>query len=407
MQSRPLRLGLIGCGYWGPNLVRTFLEMPEVSLELIADRDPDRLDRIRSRAPLVGVLTTDHRRAFESDLDAVVISTPPETHFEIAREALLEGLDVFVEKPLATRSDEALELTEMADDLGRVLMVGHIGAYNPAVQALRTTIRAGELGQIRYIDAIRVGLGLFHPRLNVIWDLAPHDISILLYLLDEAPTTVSAHGIACIEESVEDLAYLTMRFASGILAHVRLSWLDPSKTRRVTVVGSRRMAIYDDLEPHEKIKIYDKRVSSIRPSETYADFQFAYHYGSVVSPYVELEEPLRSECSHFVECVLERTRPITDGRNGVRVVRTIEAAQRSLRKAGVEVPVADEEPSLRELPDPASNRGLAHLPSLVPLRVAPEGEGGSVLELPTDVPTRTGAARGVTSELTGSGPEAG
>jgi predicted dehydrogenase len=286
-------------------------------------------------------------------------------------------------------------------------MVGHIGAYNPAVQALRTSIRAGELGQVRYIDAVRVGLGLFHPRLNVIWDLAPHDISILLYLLDEAPTTVSAHGIACIEESVEDLAYLTLRFASGILAHVRLSWLDPSKTRRVTVVGSRRMAIYDDLEPHEKIKIYDKRVSAVRPSETYADFQFSYHYGSVVSPYIELQEPLRLECSHFVECVLERARPITDGRNGVRVVQTIEAAQRSLRKAGVEAPVADEESSFRDLPDPASSRRLVHLPSLVPLSDSSEGEGASVLELPTDVPTRTAAARGVTSDLSGSGPEAG
>jgi hypothetical protein len=198
-----------------------------------------------------------------------------------------------------------------------------------------------------------------------------------------------------------------LRFASGILAHVRLSWLDPSKTRRVTVVGSRRMAIYDDLEPHEKIKIYDKRVSAVRPSETYADFQFSYHYGSVVSPYIELQEPLRLECSHFVECVLERARPITDGRNGVRVVQTIEAAQRSLRKAGVEAPVADEESSFRDLPDPASSRRLVHLPSLVPLSDSSEGEGASVLELPTDVPTRTAAARGVTSDLSGSGPEAG
>ncbi len=389
-----LRIGVAGCGYWGPNLVRTLLELPDVSVDAVADRDPARLDHIRSRAPRVEHFVQDHRRLFDLDLDALVISTPPQTHYEIAREALERGLDVFVEKPLATRSDEALELAELSEQLGRILMVGHIGAYNPAVRALRDSIENGDLGQIRYIDAVRVGLGLFHPRLNVIWDLAPHDISILVYLLGEAPTTVSAHGIACVEESVEDLAYLTMRFGSGVLAHVRLSWLDPSKTRRVTVVGSHKMAIYDDLEIHEKIKIYDKRVDAIRRTETFADFQFAYHYGSVVSPYVELEEPLRLECQHFVECVRERSTPVTDGRNGVRVVRAIEAAQRSLRKAGVEVPVADDEPALHDVVDLSTfSKGSGVHGSSMTGRPRPvDGHRRPVVPVPALTSTGVGAA---------------
>jgi predicted dehydrogenase len=358
---RRMNLGLIGCGYWGPNLVRTFLETPQVSLRAIADRDPERLEHIRARAPLVQTFTTDHRELFEMGLDAVVVSTPPETHYELAREALEQGLDAFVEKPLATRSEEALELVELAEASGRILMVGHIGAYNPAVRALKESIEAGDLGTIRYVDAVRVGLGLFHPHLNVIWDLAPHDISILLYLLGESPVGVSTHAVACIEETVEDLAYLSLTFPSGILAHARMSWLDPAKTRRITVVGSNKMAVYDDLENHEKIKIYDKRVDAVRRSETFGDFQFAYHYGSVVSPYVHLEEPLRLECLHFAECVLDRARPLTDGRNGLEVVRVIEAAQRSLR-SGVEVPVATSAP--RHRPVPAAVDGqVAHLPA--------------------------------------------
>jgi predicted dehydrogenase len=386
---RPVRIGLIGCGYWGPNLVRTFQEMPEVELRAVADRDPARLDHIRARAPRVDTFTVDHREIFEMGLDAVVVATPPQTHVALAREALEAGLDVFVEKPLATRADEALELTEFAEERGRVLMVGHIGAYNPAVDALKQAIGDGELGRIRYIDAVRVGLGLFHPSLNVIWDLAPHDIAILLYLLDEVPVTVSAHGQACIEESVEDIAYLTLRFPSGVLAHVRMSWLDPSKTRRVTVVGSEKMVVYDDLENHEKIKIYDKRVDAIRRTETFGDFQFAYHYGSVVSPYVRLEEPLRRECEHFARCVARRERPLTDGRNGVQVVRVIEAAQRSLRKAGVEVAVAVDPPALRSVQGaqrvtqgrPAAVDGWANMPGAAPAPL------GNVVPLATMSPS--------------------
>jgi predicted dehydrogenase len=336
----PLRLAVIGCGYWGPNLVRTFVEIPETVVVAVADRDPTRFDSIRRRYPQIELLTADYYDIFERGLDAVVVSTPPQTHFEIVRACLSYGLDVLVEKPLATSSDHAVELVESARMRDRILMVGHIAAYNPAVQALKEMIDSGELGEIAYIDAVRGGLGLFHPSLNVVWDLAPHDVSILMYLLGQSPRSVSARGIACVEESIEDVAYISLTFPSGVLAHIRLSWLDPCKSRRITVVGKEKMAVYDDLETHEKLKIYDKRVDAIRRTDTFGDYQFAYHYGSVVSPYIHHDEPLRLECLHFVECVFDHKQPLTDGENGLRVVRVIEAAQRSLRQGGAEMPVS-------------------------------------------------------------------
>jgi predicted dehydrogenase len=336
-----IKVAVVGCGYWGPNLVRTFVEIPEASLVAVSARDPTRLGHIRSRYPQIRHFTPDYHDLLDLDLDAVVVSTPPETHFDIVSTFLDRGLDVLVEKPLATRTEHAVRLVDLAEAADRILMVGHIGAYNPVVQALKDMIEDGQLGKIRYVDGVRVGLGAFHPTLNVIWDLAPHEISILLHILGETPTTVSTRAIACVEESIEDVAYMTLTFPSGILAHSRMSWLDPRKTRRITVVGSNKMAVYDDLETLEKLKVYDKRVKAVRPTETFGDFQFAYHYGSVVSPYVQLEEPLRLECLHFLECVKEHKRPITDGPNGVAVVRIIEAAQRSLKAGGLQVSIGD------------------------------------------------------------------
>jgi predicted dehydrogenase len=342
-----LKLGVIGAGYWGPNLVRTFLEIPDATVRGVADRDPARLEHIQVRHPNIECLTLDHRRLFDLDLDAVVVSTPPETHHAIVLECLERGLDVLVEKPLTTDTAQGLELVALAEARERILMVGHIGAYNPAVTALKDMIDGDELGEIRYVDAVRVGLGLFHPTLNVVWDLAPHDLAIFLHLLGESPTNVSTGGISCVQETIEDVAYMTLMFPSGILAHSRMSWLDPCKTRRITVVGSKKMVVYDDLESHEKLKIYDKRVNAIREADTFGEYQFSYHYGGVVSPYIHFDEPLRLECLHFLECVRERRQPLTDGRSGVEVVRIIEAAQRSLREGGVRVTIGEgEQPSL-------------------------------------------------------------
>ena len=332
-------VAVIGCGYWGPNLVRTFLEIPDVRLVAIADRDQARLDQMRTKHPQIARTVTDYRSLFDMGLDAVVVATPPETHFGIVKDCLEHGLDVLVEKPLTTDGELGAELVALAEDRERILMVGHIGAYNRAVTALRDIVDSGELGDIMYVDAVRAGLGLFHPTLNVLWDLAPHDVAILVHVLGEAPDRVSTRGIACVQGSVEDVAYMTLSFPSGVLAHTRMSWLDPFKTRRITIVGSQKMVVYDDLETHEKIKIYDKRVNAVRETDTFGDFQFAYHYGSVVSPYVHFEEPLRVECEHFLECVTRRQPSLTDGRNGVQVVRVIEAAQRSLQANGQEVAI--------------------------------------------------------------------
>lgn len=339
-----VRLGAIGCGYWGPNLIRNCVEIPSISLEAIVDVNTARLEHIQTRYPGIPFATTDYTRLFDAGLDGVVISTPPETHYEIARNCLENGLHVLVEKPLTTRSEEARDLIAVAEKNDRLLMVGHTFEYNPAVRALKEMIDKSDLGSIHYIDAVRVGLGLFHPRLNVVWDLAPHDISILIHLLGEMPTSVTTNGTACLQAGIADVAYMTLTFPSGVLAHSRMSWLDPSKTRRITVVGSDKMAVYDDVEPLEKIKLYDKRVDAVRRTDTYGEFQFAYHYGSVVSPYIHFEEPLRLECLHFAECILSGEIPLTDGRNGLRVLEVIEAAQASLASGGAPMPIGAREP---------------------------------------------------------------
>lgn len=334
-----LRVGAIGCGYWGPNLIRNIVEIPGAEVVAIADLDQGRLAHIQTRYPQIKHALQDYRDMFALDLDAVVISTPPQTHFSITRDCLEHGLHVLVEKPLAISSHEAQQMIQFAQANGRILMVGHTFEFNPAVAALRKMIMAGELGAIYYIDAVRASLGLFHPTLNVIWDLAPHDISILLNLLGWMPETVTAQGSACVQRSVEDVAYLTLNFPNKILAHIRLSWLDPHKTRRITVVGSEKMAVYDDVDNQEKIRVYDKRVKAIRRTDTFGEFQFAYHYGSIVSPYIHFEEPLRLECIHFLDCVRENRPPLTDGYNGLRVVEIIEAAQRSLKNGGTVEPI--------------------------------------------------------------------
>lgn len=331
---RKVKVGAIGYGYWGPNLIRNFVELPGSELYAVADLDQNRLDHVTSRYPQIRVATRNYEELFSLGLDAVVVATPPHTHFRIVSNCLQNGLNVLVEKPLTLNSADACELIRIAKEHNRVLMVGHTFEYNPAVRALKEMIHSGELGEIQYIDAVRVSLGLFNANLNVIWDLAPHDVSILLHLLGQMPISVGAQGNACLQTGIEDVAYMTMRFPNNILAHIRVSWLDPCKTRRITVVGSKKMVIYDDVEPQEKLKVYDKGVKAIRHTDTFGEFQFAYHYGDIVSPYIRFDEPLRLECAHFIECVGEGKTPLTDGVNGLRVVQIVEAAQRSLRNGG-------------------------------------------------------------------------
>ncbi|MCD4670347.1 MAG: Gfo/Idh/MocA family oxidoreductase [Actinomycetia bacterium] len=324
-----VRLGIIGCGYWGPNLIRNFIELKESEVVVVADLDPSRLDTIRTRYHDT-ITTTDYHDLFTMNLDAVVIATPPSTHYLIARECLEQGLHTLIEKPMTLDSRHAEILIELAANRNLVLMVGHTFEFNPAVQAVKEIIDSGVLGKIYYVDTVRVNLGLFQNHLNVIWDLAPHDISILRYLLGTEPTQVSACGSAFILPNIHDLAYISLQFPDNVMAHIHVSWLDPNKVRQITIVGSKKMLVYDDVAPLEKIRIYDKSVTRLPYTNTFGDFELSYRYGDISIPHINFTEPLRIECQHFVVSIINGTPPKSDGHAGLQVVKVLELAERSL-----------------------------------------------------------------------------
>jgi predicted dehydrogenase len=351
--ERRARVGVIGCGYWGPHLIRNLHDMGDADLLAVSDQRDQRLGYVASRYPGVR-LFSDHRRLLETDVDAVVVATPIHTHYVLARDALLAGKHVLVEKPMATSVSQSAELVRLARQGDRVLMAGHTFIYNPAVRELRRLVREGDLGRIYYGDAARLNLGLFQRRANVLWDLAPHDISILMHVLEDEAVAVSARGSACVREDVHDVCYVELQFSSGASAHVHVSWLDPDKVRRLTLVGDRRMAVFDDVSSTSKLRIYDRGVE--RPAvDNYGEFEVAYRHGEIVIPYIAWREPLRLECEHFVECVRSGRRPISDGEQGLAVVAALEAAERSLHDGGVRVPV--ETPLAALDPDPPHRNG--------------------------------------------------
>jgi len=328
-----IKVGAIGYGYCGPNLVRNFVENPLSEVVMVADLKKERLAKIKATYPQVQV-TENYREIFDKNLDAVIIATPPTTHYAIAKECLEHGLHVLVEKPITLKSRDAEDLIRLSKQNGLVLMVGHTFEYNAAVHALKDLIDSGELGQIYYVDAARLNLGLFSRDLNVPWDLAPHDISILLYILNCTPLSVSAHGMPFVYEGIQDVVYMNLVFPNNILAHVHVSWLDPCKVRRVTVVGSKKMVVYNDIESIEKIRIYDKGVDKPPYTSTFGEFQYSYRYGDVIIPNIRLTEPLQKECQHFLDCIINHTEPLSSGQTGLQVVKIIEAAQRSLSQNG-------------------------------------------------------------------------
>jgi predicted dehydrogenase len=328
-----IKVGIIGSGYWGPNMIRNFVDIPKSDLVMVADLKQDRLEKIRRSYPTI-LTTEQYTDLFEQKLDAAVIATPPSTHFQIAKDCLDHGLNVLVEKPLTLGSAHAEALVELAEKKGLVLMVGHTFEYNAAVHAMKDLIDRGDLGQIYYLDAARLNLGLFSHDLNVLWDLAPHDISILLFLLNKLPIAVSAHGSSCVFSGIHDVAYVNMIFPDNITAHIHVSWLDPCKVRRVTVVGSKKMAVYNDIESLEKIKIYDKGVEAPEYSNNFGEFQFSYRYGDILIPNIRLVEPLKVECQHFLDCIIQHEKPCSSGEVGLNVVKILEAAQKSLINSG-------------------------------------------------------------------------
>jgi len=329
-----IKVGVIGCGYWGPNLIRNFVEIPSSDVVIVADLRDERLSHIKACYQQIAV-TKNYKDLFAQDLDAVVIATPPSTHYQFAKECLERGLQVLVEKPMTIKSEHAEELIALAQANCLKIMVGHTFEYNVAVHTLKHLIDSGELGQIYYVDAARLNLGLFQRDLNVLWDLAPHDISILLYILGRTPLSVNAHGMPFVFEGIHDVVYMDMMFPDNILAHIHVSWLDPCKVRRVTVVGSKKMVVYNDVSSLEKIKIYDKGVEKPPYTESFGDFQCSYRYGDVLVPNIRFSEPLRQECQHFIDCINSGCEPQSNGLDGLEVVKVLEAAQRSLDKNGV------------------------------------------------------------------------
>jgi predicted dehydrogenase len=328
-----IKLGVIGCGYWGPNLIRNFVEISSSEVVMVADLKEDRLAHIKASYPQV-MVTKDYKDLFNQNLDAVIIATPPSTHYSFVKECLEHGLHVLVEKPITINSRHAEEIIEISKKRDLILMVGHTFEYNVAVHTLKDLIDSGELGQIYYVDAARLNLGLYQRDLNVLWDLAPHDISILLYILNQVPISVNAHGMPFVSEIIQDVVYMNMLFPDNILAHIHVSWLDPCKVRRITVVGSKKMVVYNDVESLEKIKIYDKGVEKPPYTNTFGDFQYSYRYGDVIIPNIRFTEPLRKECQHFLDCINNHSEPLSSGQDGLRVVKIIEAAQRSLSENG-------------------------------------------------------------------------
>ena len=334
-----INVGIIGCGYWGPNLIRNFNWLPNSNMLVCCDRDAKQLERMQRLYP--GVETTTEPEALFKDprVDAIGIATPVFTHYELAREALLNGKHVFLEKPMTHSVETCLSLIEIAETMERVLMVGHTFEYTAAVNKTKEFIKAGELGEPLYISSIRVNLGLFQPDINVTWDLAPHDISIITYLLGQVPESVNCQGKSHYQKGIEDVATLTLNYENGVVAFIQSSWLDPNKIRKTTIVGSKKMLVYNDVEPQEKIKIYDKGVDAPPYYDTYGDFQFSYRYGDIYSPRLEDYEPLRKQCEHFIDCIERGLQPRTDGYSGLRVVSVLEAAAISLQHGGKAIPV--------------------------------------------------------------------
>lgn len=329
-----IRIGVIGCGYWGPNLIRNFSHLKGSQVLMCSDLSEERLNHMRSLYPQIET-TTDYKRVLaRKEIDAVVVATPPETHMKLAVEALRAGKHVFVEKPLALSTAEGTAMVEEAQKAQRVLIVGHTFVYTAAVNKIKEVIASGELGQVMYISTTRVNLGIFQENINVVWDLAPHDVSILNFILDAPPESVATQASSYIRKNVEDVAFLTLRYPNDVLAHVHVSWLNPNKIRSTTVVGSKKMLVYDDISALEKIRIYDKGVTVTPHYDTFGEFNLSYRYGDILVPRLDDSEPLKVACQHFVDCVEKGTTPRSSGIHGLNVVRVLEAAVESIREDG-------------------------------------------------------------------------
>ena len=327
-----IRIGVIGYGYWGPNLVRNFAETPGASVAAVADLNQKQLDLVQCRYPTVKTATDFRELLHDPTIDAVAIATPVGTHYELGMAALRAGKHLWLEKPMTETAEQARRLVDEAERRQLVLIADHTFVYTGAVRKMKELIEAGELGRVYYYDSIRVNLGLFQRDVNVVSDLAVHDFSILDYLLGEHPVAVSANGTNHFPGAPENLAYVTLFYDSGTIAHANVSWLAPVKVRQIHVGGSKKMITYNDLEPSEKVKVYDKGVSFTDDPAQIQEMRVGYRTGDMWAPKLDGTEALRVESEHFVDCIVHGKVPLTDGRLGLRVVEVIEATQASLRR---------------------------------------------------------------------------
>ena len=328
-----IKIGVVGYGYWGPQIVRNFHGIDDVEVAVICDRDPAALKRAHGHHPHIAVTTDLCEVLASAHIDAVAIITPVWTHFELAKAALQNGKHVFVEKPFTSTTAQARELIELADAKKLQLMVDHTFLFTGAVKKIKELVQQGTLGGLYYYDSTRVNLGLFQHDVNVIWDLAPHDLSIMDHVIGRRPEYVAANGQSHLN-SLEDLAYLTIYFSDKIIAHINVNWLSPVKVRTTLIGGEKKMLVWNDLEPHEKVKVYDKGVTVTNGQNTVYDLLVSYRSGDMWAPKVDQTEALAAEAKYFVQCVTNRERPFNDGAAGLRVVEILEAADLSLKRRG-------------------------------------------------------------------------
>ena len=329
-----IKIGVIGYGYWGPNLVRNMFEVPDTSVVAVSDMRWDRLRHVSSRYPSLFV-STDYRNLIDDpDIDAIAIATPVHAHYELALEALQAGKHVFIEKPMTSTSEQALRLIDEADRRNLVVMVDHTFVYTGAVRKIKQVVASGMLGDVYYYDSTRINLGLFQRDVDVIWDLAVHDLAIMNYILPSVPCAVAATGINHVMGGTENLAYLTVFFDLNLIAHVNVNWLSPVKIRRTLIGGSKQMIVYDDMEPSEKVKIYDKGITVTNGSDSLYQAMVNYRSGDMFAPQLDVSEALKVELQHFVDCIENGAAPITGGLAGLQVVRILESASQSMRHRG-------------------------------------------------------------------------
>ena len=332
--KKPISVGVVGCGYWGPNHIRNLRMLPDCNLRAMCDVNETRLKHLNTLYPEVEGMTNYEHMLNGIGLDAVVIATSVKHHYPLAKASLLAGKHTLIEKPMASTSEECEELIDIATRQGLVLMVGHTFLYSSVVRKIVDIIQAGDIGDIRYINSRRLNLGLFQKDINVAWDLAPHDISIILHILEEFPLSLNCQGNAHVTANIADVTNMSLSFRHKRFATIQSSWLEPRKVREMTIVGTRRMIVYDDLQPLEKLRIYDVRVERPPHYDTFAEFQYSYHYGDSYIPHIKQEEPLKVECQHFIDCIQKSVKPLTGGRQGLELVKILEAASASLEDHG-------------------------------------------------------------------------